>query len=290
MSLSTFTTTAASLTLTTGQLLSLQPGTNQVLTDLKGWHSGTGTRRSETQRLWAHGSFSERGWRNERLITLAGHIFTDTRAEAAHMTDTLNAALADGTEGTFIVDDADLGHRTAQVYMTGTPTIDWDGDRDIIFIVDMVAPDPRKYGALVTLTTGVAAPGGGLVFDLMASGNLGVLDFGPAGTPGTVTFSNAGTADTAPRFTVSGYAPGFTITEVSTGARLIYADTVPAGQSVTLDASDASVLLNGYADRSGSLTRREWTRIPGSGSSTYLFESPGSSGALLTLEVPPAWW
>jgi hypothetical protein len=288
MALDTFTTTAASLTLTTGEMLSLQPGTNQVLTRLDGWFSPAGTRREGTARLWAHGSFSERGWRDQRVITLGGHIFTETRTDAANMTDTLAAALADGTEGKFIVNDADLGYREAAVYITGTPSVDWYGGLDIFFMIDMVAPDPRKYGQRITATAGAAAPGGGMVFDLFTSN--GVLDFGGAGADGTVTLENVGTADTPPVFTVTGYAPGFTITNTATGARLVYSETVAAGQSLALNAADGSVLLDGYADRSAYLTRREWTTVPPRTRATYLFESPGNSGASLTLGVSPAWW
>lgn len=288
MAIDTFTTTAASLTLTTGEMLELQPGTNQVLTLLDGWFSPAGTRREGTARLWAHGTFSERGWRDQRVITLGGHIFTTTRTDAANMTDTLSAALADGTAGKFIVNDSDLGYREAEVFITGTPTVNWNGGLDIFFMIDMVAPDPRKYGLQITDTAGASAPGGGMVFDLFTSN--GVLDFGDAGEDGTVTLENVGTADTAPVFTVTGYAPGFTITDVATGARLIYSETIAAGQSITLNAADGSVLLDGYADRSAYLTRREWTTIGPRTRATYLFESPGNTGASLTLGVSPAWW
>ncbi|UYL87622.1 minor tail protein [Arthrobacter phage VResidence] len=290
MALETFTTTAASLTLTTGEMLELQPGTNQVLTLLDGWFSPAGTRREGTARLWAHGTFSERGWRDQRVVTLGGHIFTDNRRDAANMTDTLSAALADGTAGKFIVNDADLGYREATVFITGTPTVNWDGNLDIFFMIDMVAPDPRKYGELIQASTPAAADGGGLIFDLFTGDNAGVLDFGASGTPGTVTLENIGTADTAPVFTVSGMAPGFTITETLSGARLIYSQTLAAGQTLTINAADGSVLLDGYADRSAYLTRREWTRVPGRTRNTYLFESPGNSGASLTLGIKPAWW
>lgn len=290
MAIETLATTAASISLTTGDRLELSPGTNQVLTRLDGWFSPAGTRRESTPRLWAHGTFSERGWRDQRIITVGGHIFTDTRAEAAAMTDTLAAALADGTAGTFSVDDADLGYREATVFIEGKPDVIWDGGRDVFFMIDMTAPDPRKYGQAVSLTTLAAAPGGGLIWDLFTGNNAGVLDFGASDTPGTVTFENTGTADTPPIFTVSGYAPGFTITEVASGARLVYTDTVAAGQSVTINAADGSVLLNGYADRSPYLIRREWTRVPGRTRQTYLFESSGNSGASMTLGVKPAWW
>lgn len=486
MALETFTTTAASITLTTGEMLELAPGTNQVLTRLDGWFAPAGTRRESTPRLWSHGTFSERGWRDQRIITVGGHIFTETRREAAEMTDTLSAALADGKEGIFSVNDADLGHREATVYIEGKPEVIWNGGLDIFFMIDMVAPDPRKYGNPVTATALAAAPGGGLITPLFsaglgtllrtnyarqpsveyasdkwapygsnttgavmtnggkygqnyyrltysasssgnrgryhdeavtvqtgetwtasmwvrpsttltlrmnmefrtaadvlvgstvqgtsiscpanvwtrlyatgtASGNAdvirvqnyafaatfpagatydldaeqiergaaptdffdgdttasgkayswtgstgdsysteyatvgsgGYLDFGESGSPGTVTLENVGTADTAPVFTISGYAPGFTITEVASGARLIYTDTVAAGQTLVINAADGSVLLDGYADRSPYLIRREWTRVPGKTRQTYLFESTDNVGASLTLGVTPAWW
>lgn len=301
MTLSTISNTAASLSLTTGYEVALAPGTNQVLTDLEGWFSGPAVRRPDTARLWAHGSFSERGFREARLITVHGHAFAETRREAANLTDSLAAVLADGTKGVFRVNDADLGSRWASVYLVDTPDIVWDGLLDVTYSIDLLAPDPRKYADASTATTTAAAPGGGLVFDLFqgvvgdgpgqaSTGQPGVLDFGASSHPGKLTFANAGTADTAPVFTVAGYAPGFTITEVATGARLVYEDEVLEGQTLRLDASDGSVLLDGYADRGYALTRREWSRVPGSGSSTYLFESFGNRNATMTLEVKSAWW
>jgi hypothetical protein len=291
MALSTFIDTAASLTLATGHAVALRPGTGRILTDLRGWYSPPAVRRESTARLGSHGTFSERGWRDERLISITGHAFADTRAEAAALTDELAAMFADGTEGTFAVDDYDVGYRDARVYLHGTPEVVWDGQRDVTFALDLVAPDPRKYGRPVQLSTLAAAPGGGLITPLFSSQSaMGVLDFGPPGIPGTVTFRNPGTADTAPRFTITGHAPGFTITEVESGDRLDYVETVPAGSALTIDAADGSVVLDGLSDRSPYLTRREWSRIPGGASRTYLFESRNNSGARMTLEVNPAWW
>jgi hypothetical protein len=291
MALSTFTDTAASLTLATGHEVALRPGTGRILTDLQGWYSPPAVRRESTARLGSHGTFSERGWRDERLISITGHAFADTRAEAAALTDELAAMFADGTEGTFAVDDRDVGYRDVRVYLHGTPEVTWDGRTDVTFSLDLVAPDPRKYGRQLQLSTLAAAPGGGLITPLYGSaGAMGVLDFGPPGIPGTVTVENVGTADTAPRFSITGYAPGFTITEVESGDRLVYAEAVPAGGTLTIDAADGAVLLDGQTDRSPYLTRREWSRIPGRSTRTYLFESRNNSGARMTLGVNPAWW
>lgn len=289
--LSTFTDSPASLTLSTGHRVALAGGTGRVLTDLKGWYSPPAVRRTATARLGAHGTFSERGWRDERVITVSGHAFADTRAAAAALTDELAGILADGTEGDFAVDDADVGYRHARVTLSGTPEVSWDGQLDVAFTIDLVAADPRKYGRPVQRTTLAAAPGGGLVTPLFTgSTTLGVLDFGVPGIPGTVTLENPGTADTSARFTVRGYAPGFTITEVESGDRLVYAQTVPVSSELVLDGADGSVILDGWTDRSPYLTRREWSRIPGRSSRTYLFESLKNDGASMTAEASPAWW
>jgi hypothetical protein len=291
MALSTFANTSASLTLTTGHRVALRGGTGRVLTELQGWYSPPAVRRTATARLGAHGTFTERGWRDERVITVSGHAYADTRAGAAALTDELAGILADGTDGEFAVDDVDVGYRRARVTLSGTPEVLWDGQYDVTFTIDLVAADPRKYGRPLQLSTLAAAPGGGLVTPLFtAETTVGILDFGHPGTPGTVTVENGGTADTPPRFTIEGYAPGFTITQVESGDRLVYRETVPAGSRLVLDAADGSVVLDGWTDRSPYLTRREWSRIPGRSSRTYLFESPKNSGATMTLEASPAWW
>lgn len=293
--ITTFLTTAAALTLNNGATIGLAPGTNQVVTDIKGWTSPAPVRRVKTDRLWAHGSFGERGWRDERLVTLSGHIECGSRSEAAQLTDQLAATLADGTAGTFTVNDTDLGTRYATVYLTGTPAVDWDSGIEIDFTVDMIANDPRKYGPASPTSTPVSNPGGGLGLDLFTQNTPGILDFGANGSPGTATVTNQGTADAAPVHVVTGYAPGFTITETTTGARLIYTATVPAGHTLTLSAFDGSVMLDGNTDRSTYLSRREWANVPGSAtgptSRTFLFESPGAdSNAKLTTTLGSAWW
>jgi hypothetical protein len=108
-----------------------------------------------------------------------------------------------------------------------------------------------------------------------------------------VTLTNNGTADTAPVFRVDGYAPGFTITRTGvggTGARIVYKDTVQAGDYVEISAADGTAMLNGYNDRSGQLTISEFEILKGGESATWLFESPGNTNARLTVEVAPAWW
>ena len=74
-----------------------------------------------------------------------------------------------------------------------------------------------------------------------------------------MTLTNTGTADTAPT-SPPGHRQtdmplGFSITHVQSGNRLVYSDVVLLGQTVRLDTSDGSVLLEGYADRSAQTHR-----------------------------------
>lgn len=269
--------------------MAIVDGINVILSDIDGWHNGPGVRRDSTARLWAHGDFSERGWREARYITISGFAWGNTRAEAAGIVDELAASMADGTEGRFIFIDPDHGTRWAEVVLDGQPKTRWGGDLAVEFQLVLKAADPRKYGQPITSSTGISVDGGGLAYPLYFPS--GALSYGPAGTPGTLQLANAGTADTAPVHTVTGDMPnGFTITELGTQRRLIYALAVIAGQVIRLDASDGSVMLDGGSDRGAGLVRRDWVRLEKGQTGTWLFEAPGSSGALLTTEVTPAWW
>lgn len=171
--MTTYENTAVTLAVQSGYTLGLAPGTKKVVTDIKGWYPGTPLRRERVARLAAHGNFAERGYREARFPSIGGTYTAETRAEAAAFVDEINAFLGDGTAGTLTVDDADLGVRSAQVYLM-TPDVIWDGGLDVTFFLDMEAPDPRKYGAPVSAATGVAAGGGGLVYPLFSGGLGGI--------------------------------------------------------------------------------------------------------------------
>lgn len=287
--LSTFTQTAAALEVSSGYVFGLTPGTNRHVTDIKGWYSPAGIRAPKTERQGAHGSFEERGWKDERVISLSANYGMESRAEAAAMTDLISAYLADGTYGRFTVDDVDLGVRSARVRLEGTPEVTWRGGKDVQFSVDMSAPDPRKYGPPATVDTGPPQDGGGLFMSPLFGGTVpGIMQFGDPGSTGVAEVVNSGSADALAVMRVTGYAPGFTVTELGTGRRLVYTGTVPTGSTLTLDPHNGTAMLDG-ADRGQLLTRREWTAAPAYGSARYLFETAGPD-ARLYVDGVSAWW
>ncbi|ALV45834.1 hypothetical protein MB46_10415 [Arthrobacter alpinus] len=259
--------------------------------NLEGWDSSPDQRRNRTARLWAHGEFNERGWAEGRLLTIEGEARSPNESVAAMAEDALAAMLAEGLVQVLTVTDSSRPTKHAAVGLVSGVKLAWVNDVTVGFQIHLLAADPRKYGEPLTGSTGVPVDGGGLGYDLYTVGSSGVLDYGETGTPGTVALTNTGTSDTAPVHTVTGNCPnGFTITELGTGRRLIYAGAVIPGQVIRLDAADGTVLLDDDGDRSSQLTRREWVRLSKGQTGTWLFEAPSSTNALLETEVNPAWW
>lgn len=264
-------------------------GYTLFLDDLDGWtRNGPPVRRERTDRMNAHGEFAQRAWRGGRLVTITGDVTCPTDEVAALAEQHLSALLADGLEDVLEVTDTATVPMSAGAGLFAEPKIGHKNDLTLTYQIQFLCPKARRHGVPVTAVTGVATPGGGLVYPLGDP-----LDYGAPGNPGTVTLTNTGTADAAPTFTVvalTAMPRGFTITHVQTGRRLVYSDPVMVGQTVRLDAADGAVLLEGYVDRSAKLTVREWSRLARETAGTWLFEAADSAGAQMTAEVRPAWW
>ncbi|MHA7270395.1 phage distal tail protein [Arthrobacter sp. HLT1-20] len=257
----------------------------------EGWDSSPEQRRDRTARLWAHGEFTERGWADGRMITLEGQAQCPDENVAAVAEDTLAATLADGLIQAITVLDTNRPSKQASVGLASSVKLSWVNDVTVGFQIQLLAADPRKYGQSQISSTGVPVDGGGLSYDLYSIGSTGVLDYGPAGSPGTVALTNTGTADTPPIHTITGSCPnGFTVTELGTGRRLVYAGAVIPGQVIRLDSADGTVTLDDDGDRSAQLVRREWVRLGKGQTGTWLFEAPNSTNAQMMVEVTPAWW
>lgn len=267
--------------------------------DLPGWdNSGAGVRRESPERPHGHGAFSGRGFRTGRSVSFDGLVECPSRAVAAGVKARLAALLADGRDGTLTVADDDEGTLTATVGLADMPAIDWSADRGLVIVCgfELWAPDPLRYGAVVSSSTGFPVEAGGLEYDLYTDGagaDLGYLDYGVLAPGGRVSLTNAGTADAWPQFEVQGPVAdeGFEIVTVGTGARLVVETPIPDGSSLVLDAATGAVLIDGTADRAGRLTWRDWAPVPAGGSVEYAFVPRGSSSAaVLTASVRPAWW
>lgn len=149
--------------------------------------------------------------------------------------------------------------------------------------LQFVANDPLSYSAEESSDpTGVGSVVGGLEFPLSFP-----LAFGVA-TPGAFNAVNSGTAEAPWTATLVGPLVSPKILHVGKQQALEFNGfTLAAGQTLVFDSAERTVLLNGTASRSGSLTRRDWfTLSPGSN----LIQLDAASGSgQLTMTWRSAW-
>jgi hypothetical protein len=210
-------------------------------------------------------------YRRERIISLEGALMARTRALAVQAQEQLAATLADGSMGDFAVDDPDLGVRQARVRLSATPMADGttQGIGRIAWQLQFTAPDHRKYGDPVTVSTGLPGGGTGLSWPIGS-----FFNFGTPGSLGQVTISNDGTAPTEPDITVTGpLAQGFQVTQTETGRRLVYPS--PVSTDVVIDCGEGTATSGGQ-DRTGLLTVDEFFTIGPRSSSTFQFSTLGA--------------
>ena len=270
-------------------------GVSWLFSGTKGWFDGPPVKGGKTDRPQGHGTFAERQFRDGRPITVTGSVHAPSRALASSAQMTLTALLAGGEFDAFTVDDEDQGVLSAQVQIEGQPLVDWYTPLDIDYQLTLYAPDPLRYGAPVQVTTGFPVLAGGLEYDLFTDGttDTGFLEFGAASTTGRLIVANPGNADVWPLFEVTGPVPveGLEIVLVGTGERLRYVGGVSTGSVLALDGATGAVVIDGYADRSGLLTIRDWTPVAPGGSAEFEFIPLGTfSEAQLTATVSPGFW
>lgn len=119
---------------------------------LEGWLEGTETRREETPRPGAHGSFDARVFRAARTVSISGSVLASSEAVLHAMIDQLLGVLADGSKGRLSVQD-DHGNVTwVDVRLAGAPSITRHTGHTADYQIQFWAPDPWRYGDLRTFS------------------------------------------------------------------------------------------------------------------------------------------
>lgn len=268
-------------------------GAQWVLSRIQGWHGGVPVRGERQERPGAHGTFAERAWRDGRLTIVEGAVLCPSRAVAASAVRVLAAVLADGQFGELEVVDADEGALSARVRLGAEPTVDWvRGSTTVRYQFPLYAPDPLRYGGLISASTPFPELVGGLAYPLYTDGAgtvLGWLDYGPPSTTGTVSLTNEGTADAHPQFEVTGPAPGFEVVRVGTGDRLVFDDPIPAGSRFVVDTASGVAVMDGVSDR--TLTWQDPMTVGPGETAEFAFVPRGeSTAAVLRASLRPAYW
>lgn len=267
--------------------LTLGGDTDYPINEITGWEDLSDISDLSSDRARGHGEHVGDLYSRSRIVTVEGEIVDgdnrDLLVRALRAATPVSSTVADLSVDLF-GEALTAGARIVRRALKITPEYDIG---NVPFALQWRCPDPLRYGAAVSASTGLPVAGGGLVYPLAYP-----LSYGADGTPGQLTLSNPGTADAPITFVVSGPLPGGF--ELSAGGmRLTYPVTVPDGQPVTIDTGTGSVTVeSGTADRRGNLTVADWMHVPAGGELTVQFTSLGTfdAGALLEATTRPAYW
>lgn len=259
-------------------------GTNPyTVQTISGWDDLPDVVSYDQPRSRGHGDHVGDQFSGPRIVTVEGTI-ADLAAR-----DSLAAALQAATRvGSDVADLAITSFNTrltagARLLRRSLTVQVGYGAGLIPFALQWKCPDPLRYGpAQAAVSTGLPTSGGGIVYPLVYP-----LAYGSAGTPGQIVLTNSGTAAAPFVAQVTGPLPsGFQVSS-SAGERIRYEYAVAAGETITIDTGEGTVVTQGTADRRGYLTVADWIQVPALSSVTLQFTSLGGAyDAAATLTVP----
>lgn len=268
-------------------------GGSIVYSEIRGWHSGAGSRVELLSRPAADGAFDAgRILREPRVVTLRGWVYGDTRAEVAARLLELTGLFGDGRAVSFAMSDPDYGLLSARVHLSGgtEPDVEWDTPTAARWALSLTAADPRKYGAEQVASVGLPTRGSatGLVYPLAFPVDYGVTSGASAGE---LLLGNPGRVAYHPRLRIDGPVTNPRVWMVETGAEIRLGMTVPAGQWVDLLLRDRRVLLQGVASRRFAVTYQgDWLAVPPGGGTLRWEADSFDEAAQLWAWAPDGAW
>lgn len=255
-----------------GLTFNSRAGSGLLITGLEGWWDGPDPRLELENRPQDDGSFDPgRIFRGPKVTTVTGAFYGASLYEAQQMRLRLAALQSAAYLSDFTVTD-ETGTFTAPVALASSPTLpDVLYSTFFSFTFDVSSPSSFKFGVPVSSSTGLSAPGAGVMFPVTFP-----INFGALGSTGRASVANPGTAAAWPVFSVTGgLVGGFQLTSVETGQRVIFARDIPVGSTVTVDSKTGQALLDG-SPVPGFYTRSEWWSVPAGGVSTVQFAANGA--------------
>lgn len=250
-----------------------KPDSGLIWTDLEGWWGLPDARGDGDPIPGGHGRFRRRKvLRDARIMTLRGHIYAKDNTELVEVRDRFEAALSDGVGLMRVATSASgVWERWVEI---DTLTIDPDrGRHETAFTVDMIAPDPRRYGPLLRVGPAkLPTSHGGVRFPQKTPFNFGSVTSG-----GRLMIPNSGAIPVSPTLIVSGGFEAVVVSDITAGRRLRLEWPVSVGSEAIFDSRSRRVELNG-SEITRWLTRREWFKIPAGMTHEFRFEVEGGSG------------
>lgn len=262
-----------------------EPDSGLIWSNLEGWWGLPDARGDGDPIPGGHGRFRRSAiLRASRVITLTGHIYATDPLELVAVRDRLEAALAAGSGAMRVGTPAGIWERWVEI---DTLKIEPDrGRRWTQFTVDMIAPDPHRYGPLQTVgPVGLPVRDGGLTFPREFPWSFGTTRGGS-----TLTVSNAGTIDLQPTLRISGGGlESVLVTDLTRGDRLRLEHSVPAGAELRFDCASRRAWA-GDQEVTRWMTSRQWFSIPAGQTHEFRFEVTGGETPELTAEFRIGAW
>lgn len=219
-------------------------GTSAGWRELVGWRDTPDASASDTQRPQAHGSYPGDVW-GESLTVTYNYLLRGRPADKLVALQALEVHLPlDGVERPLVVDDgAGPTVRMARVIGRTIPMDKAFQHRPLECSVQWLCADPRRYSLGSTSATVVLGSStGGLAYPLVYP-----LVYGTT-VGGARSFTNNGSTHAPLRVTFTG--PLINPALVSDqGWTLAFKITLADGETLTVDTSEGTALLNGAADR-----------------------------------------
>lgn len=248
------------------------------------WSGAAGSTVTTKQRPRGHGGWAGKGYLTARSYSLSGVVSGPTRAAVEDALDRLAAAA--GLDDTVLTVAEDGRTRFATVRRDDEIVPSWMNDTTARFATGLVAPDPRKFGGALSVTTALPSTTGGLSVPLAVPFSIDAVT-----VTGQVSLTNPGNIAGPVRLRIDGPVTGPVVTHVSSGRSLVFASSVvlTAGQWIDVDMERREVLANGQSGRNGWVTQRGWSQFE-PGANTWAFTAVSyNAGSRLTVSATPAW-
>jgi hypothetical protein len=239
-----------------------------------------------TQRARANGATASESFMRPRYMSISGLILTAAHEDLDLAAARLSAAVALDPVEMVVAHAGTIRH--SMVQRQGEVIVTELTDRISSYSILIVAPDPRKFGDLVTASTLLPFSSGGLV----RPSTWPRTWTGVSGT-GKITINNPGNTQAPVWLRISGPIPagGHSVTHQGKKKTLTFGTDLAlgAGEFLTVDMDRREVLAQGQSPRSGYVISRGWFSLD-PGDNEIAFSSVNySETASLSITTKPAW-
>lgn len=258
-------------------------GVTHVMESFDGWGSPA-ARLSMAAKPRGNGAWAGDSFLEARSISASGVIIAETATAARTAMDALISA-SSLRDTTLSVNESGTT-RSLTVRRSGGVLTDWLSPREVRWSLQLIAPDPRKFGTTVSGSTTLATTSGGLTIPFTIP-----FSIDSTVTSGQIHLNNPGNIAGPLTLRIDGPVTGPRVTHVTSGITLTFATSVVlgAGEWLEVDLEKRQVLANGQSSRNGYITSRGWFGFE-VGDNTFTFGATSYDAASqLTVTGRPSW-